>query len=122
MLITHVEPGKEMNKKAENLFLDLCAAADELGNFKGNFIGHPVTAKADIIKLENEWHVASVVVYRFAKFLNKSIYAKANLEYIDDGLDETLEVTVPPKDEDSWIVIKTVIDMFDRVIGKLPTF
>ncbi|KAB5587338.1 hypothetical protein CTheo_9227 [Ceratobasidium theobromae] len=97
---------------------DLCNPDDRsLGIFKKGFIATPVDSGKNIAGLNNGWDQASGVVYRFAEFLNSSIYNKKSINHLDFLSLEKLPGTVVPMDEeDPWLDIKRVIDIFDRYI------
>ncbi|KAB5587519.1 hypothetical protein CTheo_9042 [Ceratobasidium theobromae] len=118
IVATRVEPGKKMNAQAREVMADLCNPDDRsLGNFKTRFVATPLASGKKIAGLNNGWNQAGGVVYRFAEFLNSSIYNKKPIDDPDFLFFETPPETVVPMDEeDPWLDIKRVIDIFDRSI------
>ncbi|KAF8596325.1 hypothetical protein BDV93DRAFT_67488 [Ceratobasidium sp. AG-I] len=112
-LATHVQPGKRMNKDALRLIDSLCSDNDwALGNFKRGFILTPRTTRQAIKELGNGWEDGRRVVQKFAESLKTHIYDK---EGGPGGSDDDVEADAASEQE-PWLIVKTVIDIFDEQI------
>ncbi|KAB5589524.1 hypothetical protein CTheo_7031 [Ceratobasidium theobromae] len=113
IVATRVEPEKKMNAEARKLMTKLCNPDDQsLGEFKKGFITTPVDSGDTIVELDNGWELAAGVVRAFAEFLEKSIYKKAVTKYPKFMFLEALPETVVPADEDPWLDIKRISEVF----------
>lgn len=106
-----------MNEMARKLMTKLCNPNDQsLGKFKGLFIDTLVDSGDTIVELDDGWDQAGGAVHDFAEFLYKSIYTKQITKY------PKFVEALPKKDEeDPWLDIKRVIDIFDHYISIVPT-
>ncbi|QRW13719.1 RNA-directed RNA polymerase L [Ceratobasidium sp. AG-Ba] len=121
MVATRTKHGEKLTAEAQQLIDDLCNNDDRaLGNFKRSFLLLPKAARTDIVALGGDWTGAAGIVSKLAKILKANIYDKEG-DPGSDSEDENAEVPDRQTDDhrDPWLVLKSIIDVFDREIVKI---